>query len=147
MSTAGWLPRLDLPTKMPAAGIPPPCVLICVDDAGVRQLIGLMLAHTGCTATGTDVAAWLGGKPTPGPRPTVLLLDAWPLRHAEVASQARVRLAAEPAALVLLVDSPRPTQLATQLGAIASLPLLFSLDDLVTAVQQAHSARARELRA
>lgn len=40
---------------------------------------------------------------------------------------AHARLAAEPAALILLMDSPQPAQLADQLGAVATLSLLFTL--------------------
>src|SRR6185436_11097979 len=42
--------------------------------------------------------------------------------HADAANQARARLAAQPAALALLMDSPQPAQLADQLGAVTILP-------------------------
>jgi hypothetical protein len=118
----------------------PTRVLICVGNAGVRELIHLMLADAGCAVAGMDVRPWLGGDPIPGPTPEVLILDAWPLRHADAATQAHARLAAQPAAVVLLVDSLQPVQLAAELGAVATLPLLFTLHDLVAAVQQGASA-------
>jgi hypothetical protein len=119
-----------------AAVARPTRVLICLGNVGVRELIGLLLADAGCTITGMDVWPWLVGDPISGPPPEVLILDAWPLRHADAVTQARARLAAQPAAVVLLVDSPQPVRLTAQLGAVATLPLLFTLQDLVTAVQQ-----------
>jgi hypothetical protein len=86
------------------------------------------------------VRPWLVMDPILGPLPEVLILDAWPLRHADAAVQAHARLAAQPAAVVLLVDSPQSAHLAAQLGAVATLPLLFTLQDLVSAVQQGASA-------
>ena len=118
----------------------PTRVLICVGNAGVRELIGLLLADAGCMIADMDVWPWLDGDPIPGPPAEVLILDAWPLRHARAATQAQARLAAQPAAVVLLVDNLQPVQLAAQLGVVATLPLLFTLHDLVTAVQQGASA-------
>jgi hypothetical protein len=117
-------------------------VLICVGDAGVRQLIGLLLANEGYGITSMDVLSWLGGDPIPEPPPEVLILDAWPLRHADAATQARARLASQSTAVVLLLDSMQPAQIAGQLGAVATLPLLFSLQDLITAVQQGADAHS-----
>ena len=127
-----------------AAGAWPTHVLICVGNAGVRELIGLLLADAGYAVTGMDVAPWLIGDALPGPPPEVLILDAWPLRHADAAIQAHARLATQAAALVLLVDSPQPAQLADQFGAVATLPLSFTLHDLVTAMQQSSQVPARE---
>jgi hypothetical protein len=76
--------------------------------------------------------------------PTVPILDTWPLQHTNAIGPARMRLAAEPAALVLLTDNLAPTQLTDELGAVAILPLCFSLHDLVTAVRLGHNAPARE---
>jgi hypothetical protein len=132
------------PTRMQADCSPPPRVLVCVEHEGVRELIGLMLAHTGCTVAGMGVMAWLGGAPIPGARPAVLILDTWPLQHAGAIGQARIRLAAEPGALVLLSDNPAPAQLVDQLGAVATLPLCFNLHDLVAAVHMGYNALARE---
>ena len=120
----------------------PISVLICVADAGVRQLIGLLLANEGYGVTSMDVLSWIGGDPIPMPPPEVLILDAWPLRHADAAAQARARLASQPAAVVLLLDSLQPAQIADQLGAVATLPLLFTLEDLITAVQQGADAHS-----
>jgi hypothetical protein len=117
-------------------------VLICVENVGVRELIGLLLADAGCAVATMNVWPWLAGNPIPAPPPEVLILDAWPLRHADAATLAHARLAAQPAALVLLADSPQSAQLAARLGAVATLPLLFTLHDLVTAVQQGATARA-----
>ena len=122
-------------------------VLICVENAGVRELMSILLADAGCTVTGMDVESWLIGDPIPEPSPEVLILDAWPLRHADAANQAHARLAAQPAALVLLMDSPQPAQLADQLGAIAILPLLFTLQNLATAVQRSSWASTHIRRA
>jgi hypothetical protein len=124
--------------------VPPTRVLICVGNTGVRELIGLLLADAGCAVTSTDVWLWLAGSPIPGPPSEVLILDAWPLRHADAATQAHARLAGRTAALVLLVDSPLSVQLAAELGAVATLPLLFTLDDLVAAVQQGRGTQAEE---
>ena len=132
-------PPTPLVSPMPitrVAGQRPTRVLICMGNAGVRELIGLLLADAGCAITEMDVTPWLAGEPIAGPPCGVLILDAWPLRHADAATQARARLAAQPAALVLLMDSPQPAHLADQLGAVATLPLLFTLQDLVSAVQQ-----------
>jgi hypothetical protein len=115
-------------------------VLVCVENAGVRELIHLLLVDAGCVVADMDVWPWLGGDPISGPPPEVLILDAWPLRHADAATQAQARLAAQPAAVVLLVDSLQPIQLAAELGAVATLPLLFTLHDLVTAVQRGANA-------
>jgi hypothetical protein len=134
-----------MPTMRPAV-VRPTRVLICVHNAGVRELIGLLLADAGCAVTDMDVTPWLAGDSIPGPPCEVLILDAWPLRYADVATQAHARLVAQPAALVLLMDSPQPAQLADQLGAVATLPLLFTLQDLVSAVQLGSRARAREPR-
>jgi hypothetical protein len=94
------------------------------------------------------VLGGLDGDPTPEPESEVLILDAWPLRHADAAAQAHAQLAAQSAAVVLLVDSPYPTYLAAQFGAVAILPLLFTPHDLVTAVRQgAQTKRAYRERA
>lgn len=53
----------------------------------------------------------------------------------------------QPAAVVLLLDSPPLIPLVAQLGAIATLPLLFTLNDLITAVQQGASAQAEDAHA
>ena len=116
-------------------------VLICMGNAGVRQLIGMLLADVGYAVTEMDVTPWLAGEPIAGPPCGMLILDAWPLRHADAATQARAPFAAQPAALVLLMDSPQPAHLADQLGAVATLPLLITLQDLVSAVQ--HGSRAQ----
>jgi hypothetical protein len=126
-----------------AAVARPTRVLICLGNAGVRELIGLLLADAGCAVTEMDVTPWLADEPIAGLPCEVLILDAWPLRHADAATQARARLAAQPAALVLLMDSPQPAQLADQLGAVATLPLLFTLQELVSAVQLGSRALAR----
>jgi hypothetical protein len=120
----------------------PTRVLICVGNAGVRELIGLLLADAGCVVASMDVWPWLVGDSIAGPLPEVLILDAWPLRHADAATQACARLTAQPAAVVLLMDSLQPIQLAAQLGAVATLPLLFTLHDLIAAVQ--HGAQAAD---
>ena len=133
------------PTSTWAQIAPALRVLVCVDHAGVGELIRLQLEYIGCTVAGMNVMDWLVGKPIPGGRSAVLILDTWPLRHADAASQARARLAAEPVALVLLSDSPQPADLAVQFGAIATLPLLFTLHDLVTAIQQGNEAPVGEL--
>ena len=133
-------PSTPLISPMPApsaAGVRPTRVLICVCNAGVSELIGLMLADAGCMVINMDVMPWLAGDPLPGPPSEVLILDAWPLRYSDAATQAYARLTAQPAALVLLMDSPQPAQLADQLGAVATLPLLFTLQDLVSAVRRA----------
>ena len=57
--------------------------------------------------------------------------------------QAQARLAAQTAAVVLLVDSPQLAHLAAKLGAASTLPLLFTLHDLVTAVQQGANTQTR----
>jgi hypothetical protein len=67
--------------------------------------------------------------------------------HADAANQAHARLAAQPAALILLMDSPQPGQLADQLGAVTILPLLFTLQNLVTAVQRSSWASTHIRRA
>jgi hypothetical protein len=133
------------PTRTWADRAPPPRVLVCVEHKGVRELISLMLAHMGCTVAGMRVMAWLAGDPIPGACPAVLILDTWPLRHADAIGQARLRLAAQPAALVLLSDNPAPAQLVDELGAVATLPLCFNLHDLVAAVQMGYNALAREV--
>ncbi len=46
-----------------------------------------------------------------------------------------MRLARQPAALVLLADSP--AHLTEPFVPVAILPLLFTLDDLIAAIQQA----------
>jgi DNA-binding NtrC family response regulator len=118
-------------------------VLICVQSEGVRELIRLILADAGYAVAAMDVLCWLIGNPTPEPPPEVLILDAWPLRHADAMLQAQARLAAQPAAVVLLVDSPQLAHLAAKLGAASTLPLLFTLHDLVTAVQQGANTQTR----
>jgi hypothetical protein len=45
---------------------------------------------------------------------------------------------------VLLCDNLAPAHLTNELGAVATLPLCFSLHDLVTAVRLGHNAPARE---
>lgn len=134
-------PRDVHPMSAPSATVAQPTfVLICVEDIGVREMISLLLADAGCAVAAMDVWLWLAGNPIAEPPPEVLILDAWPLRHVAAAAQAYARLAAQPAAVVLLADSPQAAQLAARLGAIATLPLLFSLCDLVTSVQQGASA-------
>jgi hypothetical protein len=145
MDTAISRISVGQPTRTWADRAPPPRVLVCVEHRGVRELINLMLAHIGCTVAGMRVMAWLAGDPIPGACPAVLILDTWPLRHADAIGQARMRLAAQPAALVLLSDNPAPAQLADELGAVATLPLCFNLHDLVAAVQLGHNALAREV--
>ena len=125
----------------------PTRVLVCIENMGVRELIGLILVGAGCAVVAMDVLPWLNADSIPEPRPDVLILDAWPLRHAEAAAQAHVRLAAQPAAIILLIDSLQPVQLAAELGAIVILPLLFTLRDLVAAVQQGASARGGDAQA
>jgi DNA-binding NtrC family response regulator len=155
ISRSGALDGTDephLPPVLPmsttrAVGAWPIHVLICVENAGVRELISILLADAGCTTTGMDVESWLIGDPIPEPSPKVLILDAWPLRHDDAANQAQARLAAQPAALVLLLDSPQPAQLADQLGAVTILPLLFTLQNLVTAVQRSSEASTHIRRA
>lgn len=135
--------KLRAPPLLPAthaAETQPIHVLICMENAGVCELIGLLLADAGCMATSMDVTAWLIGDPIPGPSPEVLILDAWPLRYANAATQAHIRLAAQPAALVLLLDNQQPTQFADQFSAITTIPMLFTLENLVTAVQQGSQA-------
>jgi hypothetical protein len=144
MDTAIWRIPVDHPTRT-RADQTPPRVLICVEHRGVRELIGLMLAHMGCTVADMSVMAWLAGDSIPGARPAVLILDTWPLQDADAIGQVRIRLAADPAALVLLSDSPVPAHLTDELNAVATLPLCFSLHALVAAVQLGHNALAREL--
>ncbi len=126
---------------VPADQSQPTRVLICIENTGVRQLIGLMLEDAGCAVATMDVLPWLNADSIPALRPDVLILDAWPLRHAEAVTQAHARLVAQPVAVILLVDSLQPIQVTAELGAIATLPLLFTLHDLVTAVQEGASAR------
>jgi len=144
----GVPPRSGHPMSAPRVTVTRPThVLICLGNAGVRGLIGLLLADAGCVVTDMDVWPWLDGDPIAGPPAEVLILDAWPLRHAGAVTQAYARLAAQPAAVILLVDSPQPVQLAAELGAVATLPLLFTLHDLVITVQQAASGRTEAAQA
>jgi hypothetical protein len=131
------------PTRTRAELAPPPRVLICVGNASIRELISLLLAHVGCAVAGMEVMDWLMGRHIPGPRPAVLLLDARPLRQIHAVEQARARLAAEPTTLVLLSDIPLSSQLIDELGAVATLPLRFTLHALITAVQPSHRAGTR----
>src|SRR5687768_9490969 len=72
-------------------------VLICVQSVCVRELIGLLLVDAGYTVATIDVLGGLDGDPTPEPESEVLILDAWPLRHADAAAQAHAQLAAQSA--------------------------------------------------
>jgi hypothetical protein len=115
-------------------------VLVCVENTGVRELMRLMLVDAGHIVTGLDLATWLVGDAHVGLRPEVAILDAWPLRYREAVTLAHAQLVKRPAAVVLLADSTPPAHLADQFSAVATLPLLFTLYDLVTAVQQAGRA-------
>ncbi len=53
-------------------------VLVCVSNAGVRELIGLLIEHAACTVIPMDVYSWLAGDAVPEPPADVIILDAWP---------------------------------------------------------------------
>jgi hypothetical protein len=107
-----------------------------MENAGVRELIRLMLVDAGYIVTDLDMVTWLVGDAHVELCPEVVILDAWPLRYREAATLAHAQLVKRPAAVVLLADSTPPAHLADQFGAVATLPLLFTLHNLVTAVQQ-----------
>lgn len=52
----------------------PTRVLICVENAGVRELMRLMLADAGCAVAAMEVWPWLVGDPSLGPPPDVVIL-------------------------------------------------------------------------
>jgi hypothetical protein len=115
-------------------------VLICVNDGDVSELIRLLLIDAGYTAASLDLFAWFEGSTRPDPSPDITILDAWPLRHPDMASRALAQLIMQPARLILLVDGQQAIHLADDLGAIATLQLMFTRDELITAVQQARRA-------
>jgi hypothetical protein len=120
-----------------------PRVLICVQDSGVSDLLELELEVLGCSASSIPFFDWMDGSDAPY---DAIILDAWPLRHAEALARARVRLAAQPAALILLADTPSQADPSHQLGAVATLPLFFSLQILERTVRQAARVAQRRRR-
>jgi hypothetical protein len=115
-------------------------VLICVNDGDVSELIRLLLIDAGYAAASLDLYAWFEGITRPDPSPDILLLDAWPLRHPDMARRALAQLTVQSARLILLIDGQQAAQLADDLGATATLQLMFTRDELIMAVQQAGMA-------
>jgi hypothetical protein len=121
-------------------------VLVSTSDAGVRDLICLILAEFGFAVDEIDVYDWLAGVGLPAATPDVLILDEWALREPEALRRAQARLAGQLSSVILLADGPAAAGAAEQLGAV-TLPLLFELDDLITAMRQALTPLAAIARA
>jgi hypothetical protein len=142
MDSLATVPQTFAPFFLPvdAPSIPampiPPRIHVCVEDDGVREMISLLLTDAGYYVTDQDVVTWLVENASTLVPPKVMILDAWPLRQPNTAAMARAQLGKQSAAVVLLVDTPQPPAITDQFGAIATLPLCFTLDDLVFAVEQ-----------
>jgi len=112
-------------------------VLVCMSDRGVGELIHLLLADAGYEVTERDLLIWLSEQNGTYPPADVIMLDAWPLRGQDALRRAERQLSRHPAPLILLVDGPSTNPVTQRLDASASLPLLFTQDELMLAVETA----------
>ena len=112
-------------------------VLICMSNDGVGEMLRLLLHDAGYIATTLNLFDWLEGITCSDLPPDIIFVDAWPLRRPEAAKRAQGKLDGSVTGLILLIDGSETALLAQQLGASATLPLLFSRNELVTVMAQA----------
>lgn len=134
-------PRITTPApvarRLPHNPAYPSRIAVVISNPSNGGLLQLLLEDAGWSVYVYDIFRWLSGTDGSGPQPDIILLEAWALRDPALARCARGMLRDPHAPLILLTEDLSDLSLSRELGAAATLPLLFGLDELGAALHTA----------